>query len=359
MVVDMAPRLLTTRAARIPCALDAEVARRCDLLPTGTVLVDMGLDLRTRLFAWLLPRLPGGTVAGATPEAIARIQRGVIPDTPATRAIIGTPIRSVRTVDLQVQGAVGALPARVFQPRSMSSPLPVVVHLHGGGWVRRDLEVADWLLSRVACGVPAVVVSVDYRLAPQNPFPAAVDDALTATTWVARHAHQFGGDPDRIAIMGDSSGANLAAVTALAVRDAGGPRLACQVLLYPPTDLTGASASLSEDPEAPILSEHALETFRDLYLGDHDPADPRVSPLLAEDHEGLPPTLVLVGDHDPLRDDARRYVEVLRAAGVPVRGTLYLGAIHAFLSFPGIAPQAHQAAWEIVNELRLHLAPRT
>lgn len=327
------------------------------MLPRDTVLAEMRVNLRTRLFAWLLPRLPGGSVAGARPEAIERIQRGVIPDSPVTRAIIGTPIRSVRTVDQQVQGADGTLPARVFQPRSMPEPLPVVVHLHGGGWVRRDLEVADWLLSRIACGVPAVVVSVDYRLAPQHPFPAAVDDAIAATTWVARHAHQFGGDPDRIALMGDSSGANLAAVTALAARDAGEPRLACQVLLYPPTDLTGASASLSEDPKAPILSEEALWTFRDLYLGDADPADPRVSPLLADDHRGLPPTLILVGDHDPLRDDAHRYVEVLRAAGVPVRGTLYLGAIHAFLSFPGIAPAANQAAWEIVNELRLHLTP--
>lgn len=327
-------------------------------LRRDTVLTEMSLNLRTRLFAWLLPRLPGGTVAGASPAAIERIQRGVIPDTPVTRAIIGTPIRSVRTIDMPVQGADGALAARVFRPRSAPEPLPVVVHLHGGGWVRRDLEVADWLLSRVACGVPAVVVSVDYRLAPQHPFPAAVDDAIAATTWVARHADQFGGDPDRIAIMGDSSGANLAAVTALAARDAGEPRLACQVLLYPPTDLTGASASLSEDPKAPILSEGALETFRDLYLGDTDPADPRVSPLLADDHQGLPPTLVLVGDHDPLRDDARRYVEVLRAAEVPVRGTLYAGAIHAFLSFPGIVPQAHQAAWEIVNELRVQLAPK-
>lgn len=317
----------------------------------------MHLDPRTRLFAWLLPRLPGGSVAGATTEAIDRIQQGVIPDSPVTRAIIGRPLRSVRTVDLEVQGADGALPARVFQPRSMAAALPVVVHLHGGGWVRRDLEVADWLLSRIAAGVPAVVVSVDYRLAPQHPFPAAVDDAFAATTWIARHAHQYGGDPSRIAIMGDSSGGNLAAVTALAARDAGEPRLACQVLLYPPLDLTGASPSLSADPKAPVLSRDALETFRDHYLGDTDPGDPRVSPLLADDHRGLPPTLVQVGDLDPLRDDASRYVEALRAAGVPVRGTVYVGAIHAFLSFPGIARPARQAAWEIVNELRLHLHP--
>jgi acetyl esterase/lipase len=315
----------------------------------------MPVPLRTRLFAWLLPRLPGGKVAGASDEMIERIQQGMIPDTPVSRAIMGRPIRSVETLDLPVQGADGALAARVFRPSEHAEPLPLVVHLHGGGWVRRDLEVADWLLSRVACGVPATVVSVDFRLAPQHPFPAPVEDAIAATTWVADHAAQFGGDPERLAIMGDSSGANLAAVTALALRDAGGPRLACQVLLYPPTDLTGASPSLDADPDAPILDRAALTTFRDLYLDGADPADPRASPLLAPDHRGLPPALIQVGEADPLRDDAVRYARALRQAGVAVRATIYLGAVHGFMSFPGVVPGSRQAAWEIVNELRHHL----
>jgi acetyl esterase/lipase len=313
--------------------------------------------LRTRLFSWLLPRLPGGTVAGASRDAIARMQQRTIRDTPVSRMVMSRPVRGVEVVDLEVQGAQGVLSARCYRPYDAGRDLPIVVHLHGQGWVLRDLEIGDWLLSRVALGVPAAVVSVDYRVAPQHPFPAAVEDALAATTWVADHGHQFGGDPTRLAIMGDSSGANLAAVTALGARDAGGPRLSCQVLLYPPTDLTGGSPSLSEDPKAPILPRELQRTIRELYLGDADPTDPRASPLLASDHHGLPPTLIQVGDRDPLRDDARRYAAALRAAEVPVRATIYLGAVHGFLSFPGVSPPARQAAWEIINELRLHLNP--
>lgn len=319
----------------------------------------MTIPLRTRLFARLLPHLPGGTVAGQDLRMIERIQRGTIPDTPVTRAVLGKPLRSVQTRHLDVQGAVGALPARILRPSTQREQLPVIVHLHGGGWVRRDLQVTDWLLSRVAAAVPAVVVSVDHRLAPQHPFPAPVEDAIAATSWIADHAPQYGGDPTRIAIMGDSSGGNLAAVTALAARDAGGPRLACQVLLYPPTDLTGSSPSLTEDPRAPILNREVQTTFRDLYLDGAEPSDPLASPLLASDHRDLPPTLIQVGSHDPLRDDARRYAEVLRVAGVPVRATIYLGAVHGFHSFPGVTPCAPQAAWEIVNELRHHLATST
>lgn len=317
----------------------------------------MSLSLRTRLFGWLLPRVPGGTVAGASAERIAAMQARVIPDTPVTRTVKGGVADGVRITEDQVPGADGLLPVRIYRPVSHDDDLPVVVHFHGGGWVLRNLEVGDWLCSRVAKGAQVMVVSVDYRLAPQHPFPAAVEDAIAATTWLASHAANLGGDRTRMAVMGDSAGANLAAVVALTARDIGRPDLRLQVLLYPPTDLTGASPSLTEDPGALILTPLGRDMFRSLYLGAADPADPRASPLLADDHAGLPPTLIQVGDQDPLRDDASRYAAALRAAGVEVRGTIYLDAVHGFLSFPGVVPAARQALWEIVNEVRRHLTP--
>jgi len=317
----------------------------------------MSLPLRTRLFGWLLPRIPGGTVAGASAERIAAMQARVIPDTPITRAVKGGVADGVRITEDRIPGAKGLLPVRIYRPGDRDDELPVVVHFHGGGWVLRNLEVSDWLCSRVARGAQVVVVSVDYRLAPEHPFPAAVEDAVAATGWIARNAANIGGDATRMAVMGDSAGANLAAVVALAARDPHGPDLRLQVLLYPPTDLTGSSPSLTEDPDALILTPLGRDTFRSLYLGAADPADPRASPLLATDHAGLPPTLIQVGDQDPLRDDASRYAAALRAAGVEVRGTIYLDAVHGFLSFPGVVPAARQALWEIINEVRRHLHP--
>lgn len=316
----------------------------------------MALALRTRLFAWLLPHVPGGTIAGASPERIAQMQRGMLRDTPLTRVVIGHPLPGVAITDSEVAGADGALRARRYHPDGDRADLPLVIHLHGGGWVRRDLIAMDWLLSRVARAVPAVVVMVDHRVAPTHRFPAAVEDAVAALRWVGDHGRQYGGDPTRLAVMGDSSGANLATVAARLLRDRGGPPLASQVLLYPPVDLTGDVRSLPDGSEAPILSHEAQRTFGSLYLGAADPSDPRASPLLAADLTGLPPTLLQVGDHDPLCDDVRRYAQALRRAGVPTRATIYLDAIHGFLSFSGVVPAARQAAWEVVDELRRHLA---
>ncbi len=315
----------------------------------------MPLPLRTRLFAWLLPRLPGGTVAGAHPEAIARMQERTIPDTPVTRAVMGRPLARVRIDEVEVQGVEQALTTRRYHPDPGRDDLPLLVYLHGGGWVLRDLEVADWLLTRVARATPAVVLSVDYRVAPEHPFPAAVDDAVTAIRWLSAHGQQVGGDPRRLAVMGESAGANLATVAALTLRNE--RVLAAQILLYPPVDLTGDIRSLPDDPDPPILTREGQRTFRELYLGAADPTDWRASPLLAPDHRGLPPTLLVVGDHDPLAPDVRRYAEVLERSGVPVRLRTYRDAVHGFLCFPGVVHHATQAAVDIVTELRHHLHP--
>lgn len=266
----------------------------------------MTLDLRTRLFSWILPYLPGGTVAGASPDEIAAIQARGIRSTPITRAVMGATIAGVEVTEDRIPGVDTPLGVRLYRRAEATEPLPVVVHFRGGGWVRRDLEASNWLCSRVAKGARVVVASVDYRLAPQHPFPAAVEDAAAATRWIARHAEGWGGDGSRMAVMGDSAGANLAAVTAIAMRDAEEPELRHQVLLYPPVDLTEDAISLTEDPGALVLTPEARDVFLDLYLDEGERTDPRASPLLADDLTGLPPALIQVGDHDPLRDHASR-----------------------------------------------------
>jgi acetyl esterase len=205
-----------------------------------------------------------------------------------------------------------------------------------------SLDQADWMCSTVATTVGAVVVSVDYRLAPSHPFPAAVDDAYATLEWAVG---EFGGE--RVGVMGESAGGNLAAVVSLLARDRGGPAIHHQALLYPATDM---SRTPSGSPDTPILSPAEMNAFRRYYLGDADPRDPRMSPLLAEDHSGLPPALVQVAEHDPLREDGVRYAAALRAAGTPVRFTEYVGMPHGYLNFPGVCRAAPQAMAELCAE---------
>ena len=199
------------------------------------------------------------------------------------------------------------------------------------------------------------MVSVDYRLAPAHRWPAAAEDCYAALCDVVTRASEFGADPDRVAVMGDSAGGNLSAVVALMARDRNGPRIAFQGLVYPATDLTLSSPSIDENADAPVLTRADVEAFRDLYLGGQDPREPYVSPLLAADHSGLPPALVQVAELDPIRDDGLRYAAALRAAGVPVRTTTYVGMPHGYLSFPGFCRSAPQAMAELCAELALHL----
>jgi len=202
------------------------------------------------------------------------------------------------------------------------------------------------------------VVSVGYRLAPGHRFPAAVDDCYAALVWAAQHAADLGaGGPGeaapRIGVMGESAGGNLSAVMCLLARDRGGPPVSHQALLYPPTDLTRMPPNAAKSL---IISEPEMLAFRRLYLGDADPADPSVSPLLAEDHSGLPPALIQVAEHDPLRGDGVRYAAALRSAGVPVRFTEYVGMPHGYLNFPGICRSAPQALAELCAEQKAVLA---
>ena len=233
-----------------------------------------------------------------------------------------------------------------------------MVLIHGGGWTTGTLDVYDGIASTIARDARAVVVSLAYRLAPTHPWPAAAEDCYAALCEVAGRAAEWNADAGRLAVVGDSAGGNLAAVLTLMSRDRTGPRIAFQGLVYPATDLTMGSASIEENAHAPILTKADMHRYGDLYVPDReDRRHPYASPLLALDHSGLPPALIQVAEHDPLRDDGLRYAAALRAAGVPVRVTTYIGMPHGYLAFPRLCRSAPQALAELCAELRVALAP--
>ena len=240
----------------------------------------------------------------------------------------------------------------------------MIIHFHGGGWSLGALDQSDWLCSEVCIGVGAVVVSVDYRLAPTYRFPTAVLDSIAAVHWVAENAAELGVDAGRIGVMGDSAGGNLATVITQIMRDRGGPKISHQALMYPATDLRTPEEfdpSSTARADWPILSSASMVTFRDHYLGpDGDATDPMASPILADDLSGLPPALIQVAEYDPLRDDGIRYARALQAAGTPARLTEYVGMPHGYFSFPKvIRGSIMQALAELCAEQRyaLHGVP--
>jgi acetyl esterase len=226
------------------------------------------------------------------------------------------------------------VPVRVYRP-SGETKLPILVVFHGGGWVIGSMEQYDLIARQLANTSGAIVVSVDYRLAPEHPYPAPLDDCWTAVKWTAAHAADIGGDASRIAVGGDSAGGNLAAVCALLARDAGGPELALQVLVYPVTDCDFGTGSYIANAEGYLLGSEEMQWFFDNYTTGHvDPADWHVSPLRADDLAGVAPALVLTAEYDPLRDEGVAYADRLRAAGVDVEYQCYEGMIHSFFGLP-------------------------
>lgn len=240
------------------------------------------------------------------------------------------------------------IPARVYWPQAASDDLPVVVFYHGGGWSIGDLNTHDAVARAHAVGAEAIVVSVDYRLAPEHPFPAAVEDCWAALQWVGEHAAELGGDPRRIAVAGDSAGANLSAVVARLARDNGGPALAFQLLWYPSTTGDLSLPSFIENADAPILDREVIDAFLQWYLPDVDISDPSslpvtLAPANAVDFSGLAPAYIGTAEHDPLRDDGARYAELLSAAGVPVELSNEPTLVHGFVSFALLVPAAAEA----------------
>jgi acetyl esterase len=311
------------------------------------------MDLRVRLFGRLAGLL---SVSKMDDARLAKAQQQRIGHNVLTDLVFGPVAKGVESTDGSAKGEVGPVPVRVYRPRGAVGALPLVVNFHGGGWTIGSLDSADWLCSHVAVGTHAVVVSVDYRLAPGHRYPAAAEDCYAALVDLVGRAAELGADPERVAVMGDSAGGNLAAVVSLMARDRGGPRIAHQGLIYPSVDLTMSSPSIDENAHAPVLTRDDCRAFRDHYLGGQDPRQPYASPLFAESHADLPPALVQVAEHDPIRDDGLRYARALEKAGVPVRLTRYVGMPHGYVSFPRICRAAPQALAELCAEQRAALA---
>jgi acetyl esterase len=268
-------------------------------------------------------------------------------------AAIWGPLQEVaRVQNRTVAGPGGPIPIRVYWPE-VGKTLPVFVYFHGGGWVFGNIDSVDRPCRVLANAAQSIVVNVDYRLAPEHKFPAAVEDAFAAVRYVAEHAQEFGADPSRIAVGGDSAGGNLAAVVCLMARDQGGPPLAFQLLVYPVTDYDDDSPSLREYAEGHLLTRAMIPYFWGHYVSGPDQArDPRASPLQAKNLGGLPPAMVITAECDPIRDQGEAYARRLQESGVPVTLKRYEGAIHVFFELAGVLDAGKQAQADAAAALR-------
>jgi len=257
--------------------------------------------------------------------------------------------------NLAADGPLGQIPLRLYRPAGVpdAARLPVYVYFHGGGWVIGDLESHDVLCRQLTAESGACVIAVDYRLAPEHKFPAAADEAEAATRWIVAHAAELGVDAARLAVGGDSAGGNLAAVVALMARDAGGPPIALQVLIYPVTDVGSESPSYTDFADGYLLTRDSMRWFTAHYLSKPaDGADWRVSPLRAPSLTGLPPALVITAGFDPLRDEGAAYATRLREAGVTVDYVAFGGMIHGFVGMGRVLDTALRAVTLIGASLR-------
>jgi acetyl esterase len=256
---------------------------------------------------------------------------------------LAVPLASV--VDRTIPGPGGELRCRVYAPLGVA-PHPVIVYFHGGGWVVGDLDTQDMICRALSHGARSIVLSVDYRLAPEHKFPAAVDDAFAATCWAAAHATEISGDGARLVVAGDSAGGGLAAAVALRARDEGGPALRAQVVIYASCNYPSVGTASARDfAGGPILTKAAVDYFWHQYLSDPaaDQHHPWASPIRASDHRGLPPAFVASAELDPTRDDCEAYAAKLAAAGVATESHRYAGVPHGFVSWVGLADVAQRA----------------
>jgi acetyl esterase/lipase len=258
-------------------------------------------------------------------------------------------LEEVPFVDRELPGPGGPIPVRVYS--AAEGDAPVLVYFHGGGWVLGSIVTAHGICATLARLADCVVVSVDYRLAPEHRYPAALEDAWAATTWLAEHADEVGGRAGLLAVGGDSAGGNLAAVAAIRARDAGLP-LALQLLVYPVLDADLDSASYVEFTDGYMLTREGMAWFWDEYLPEGDRFQPDASPLRAPDFSGVAPALVITAEYDPLRDEGEAYARKLEDAGVRATLSRYEGMIHGFFRMPAMFDRADDALAEAAGALR-------
>jgi acetyl esterase len=262
----------------------------------------------------------------------------------------GQAVAEVR--DHAVPGPAGEIPVRVYAPAGAHGAVPAIAYFHGGGWAIGSIESVDTVCRALANAACAVVASVGYRLAPENPFPAAVDDALAATRWLHGAAAELGADPERFAVAGDSAGGNLATIVARRLRDEGGSPVRFQALVYPATDAALNTPSYREFAEGYGLTAEGMRRFWDLYLDGADGTNPDASPLRAADLSGLPPAFVLTAEADVLRDEGEAYAARLRDAGVEVDLRRFDGATHGFWRWQAKTALSRRAVREVGAALR-------
>jgi acetyl esterase len=311
------------------------------------------VDAGTAAFLGALRAAGGKPITEQTPtEFREQVRGGSLALAPPAE-----PMHDVR--DLRIPGPGGEVPLRIYTPRALATgeTLPLVVHYHGAGWVGGDLDTHDAIARYYATHADAIVIAVDYRLAPEHRFPAAVDDAYAAAEWAAAHGRAFGGDPARLAVTGDSAGGTLATVVCALARDRGGPAIRFQALLYPPADLRSAASYASRAAFGGgdyFLGAADIDWFRRQYLPspETDAQDPRVSPIVAADLSRLPPALIVTAGFDPLLDEGKAYAERLSEAGVAVEYRCFDETVHAFVSFAGMIPAGIEALALVSSRLR-------
>jgi len=305
----------------------------------------MPLDPTTQAVLDAMNEAGLGDFAGQSPEEVRRAsaERPPLPPGP-----------DVQVENRQVPGADGPIDARIYRPLGADGVLPALVYAHGGGFVLGDLDGHDAVCRQLTVDVGCCVISLDYRLAPEAKFPAAPEDCYAATCFVHSHAAELGIDPVRIAVGGDSAGANLSTVVATLARDRGGPALAFQLLLYPGTDWrTLDTPSYRDNAQGYFLTLEGVQWFREHYLRDEaDRHDPMASPLANDNLAGLPPALVITAECDPLRDEGDAYGRALQAAGVETTVTRYDSTIHGFVSLYAFIAQGREALAESAGALR-------
>lgn len=312
------------------------------------------MPIQLRLLLWFYNRFLKVDLKN---NSVDKIRSAIYASGDQSKKLLNGPVIPIHKIeDRRIPVREGHINIRIYQPNDQAN-LPVIVYYHGGGFVLYGLDSHDHICRRVCRDNLAIVVSVDYRLAPEFKFPTPVHDSYDAFCWVAEHIAELKGDPGKLIVMGDSAGGNLATVVSHIARDAGGPKIAAQLLVYPVVDARMGHPSIKSNGKGYILTEELMRWFLDHYKSkEEDVLHPQMSPLLAEDLSNLPPALVQVADLDPLRDEGLAYAKQLKENGNEVQLTNYTGLVHSFFSMPGLCSRCTDAYTEIQEYLAVRLA---